>query len=136
MKRAILTASLIVASPAAIAQDRAAALPSLQKICQNDILSSRSNLAALAILRISLHDFCDYASTQMVSEFSTTDVTMYSRSGQLPVNFKVILIDASQFCKAHLCGLGNTTKHEDFLLVLRRGDPRPSKDFAKAFPAD
>ena len=102
MKRAILVASLVAASSAAMAQDRAAMLPGLQKICQNSILSSRENLAALAILRINPPDFCVCVATQMISEFSSTDVVMYSQSGQLPVNFKRIWVDANQFCNAVL----------------------------------
>jgi len=102
VKRAILVASLVAASSVAMAQDRAAALPGLQKICQNNFLSSRENLAALAILRINLPEFCGCVATQMVATFSPADVVMYSQSGNLPANINGIWIASTQFCKAAL----------------------------------
>jgi TPR repeat protein len=86
----------------ALVQDRASVLPSLQRLCQNDLLASHEDLTMLAVLRISLEDFCNCIATQMLSHLSAPQVAAYSLSSQLPSDFDALWQKTGQFCKALL----------------------------------
>jgi hypothetical protein len=102
MNKAILLVFLISVSQMAVAQDRTAVLPTLEKLCENDLLGSPHDLAALSVLRINLPDFCGCMSSQMIAHFSSAQVAAYSKSSQLPPNFNDLWQGAGQFCKAVL----------------------------------
>jgi hypothetical protein len=84
------------------AQDRVAALPALERLCENSMLASSKDVAGLEIFGTNLPDFCRCVSTQLISQFSDPEVAAYARAGQLPARMNHIWQRAGTFCKATL----------------------------------
>jgi hypothetical protein len=98
MIRVSLIAALIGASSAAQAQDRVAALPGLEKLCENTVLGNQKEIVTLTVLGIDRQHFCNCVSTQMVSAFSAAEIENYLRSGQYPARTNVVWQDGYRFC--------------------------------------
>jgi hypothetical protein len=98
----ILITAFIGVSSAAIGQDRVAALPALERLCANTVLTDPQAIRGLAILQTNLPDCCSCVSTQMISAFTEAEVAVYARSRQLPTRANDIWQAASRFCKAAL----------------------------------
>lgn len=101
-KLALFIVSILGAATAAMAQDRAAALPRLERVCENMILSSPKDAQGLTILRIPMPQFCSCAATQMIATFSDAEVMLFVKSGQGPARLNDIWQSAGKFCKTML----------------------------------
>ena len=101
-KAALVLAAILSVPTLAAAQDRAGALPRLERLCQNTILSNPKDVQGLVILRIEMPQFCSCAATQMIATFSDAEVMVFSKSGQTPARLNDIWQMAGKFCKTML----------------------------------
>jgi hypothetical protein len=101
-KAALVLVAILSLPTLAAAQDRASALPRLERNCQNTLLANPQDVRGLAILQIEMPQFCSCAATQMIATFSDAEVMVFSKSGQAPARLNDVWQAAGKFCKAML----------------------------------